>query len=170
MFWTSHRYGRRVLDSMSEALDGALATAGARTLILVGYSGGGTVAALLAARRSDVRGLITVAANLDHAAWTSHHGDTPLDGSLNPADFADALRAVPQAHFAGEDDDVVPLAVVRSFTRRLQDATSSRLVVVPGADHRCCWLEAWPTLIREARSRLAGKGAAAPGSKAGHRS
>ncbi len=59
---------------------------------------------LLAAQRRDVDAVITVAANLDHRAWTAHHGDTPLHCSLNAADFARRLQSVPQVHYAGEKD------------------------------------------------------------------
>jgi hypothetical protein len=44
------------------------------------------VASLVAARRHDVVRLVTVAGNLDHLAWTTLHGVSPLTGSLNPAD------------------------------------------------------------------------------------
>ncbi len=49
----------------------------------------------MAARRSDVELLVTVTANLDTGMWTEHHDVTPLTGSLNPVNYAGALRAVP---------------------------------------------------------------------------
>jgi pimeloyl-ACP methyl ester carboxylesterase len=58
---------------------------GSTRLTLVGYSGGGTIAVLLAARRSDVAEVITVAANLDVGYWTQRDGLSPLTGSLDPA-------------------------------------------------------------------------------------
>ncbi len=60
-FWTEARYGETVIAAMNEAVDELKATAGATTLDLVGFSGGGTVAALLALRRDDIATLRTVA-------------------------------------------------------------------------------------------------------------
>jgi hypothetical protein len=49
------------------------------------------VAALVAARRTDVDRLVTVAGNLDPTAWAVYQHIQPLTGSLNPADEVDAL-------------------------------------------------------------------------------
>jgi pimeloyl-ACP methyl ester carboxylesterase len=153
-WWTSHRYAPAVVASISEAVDQAKALAGTRTVHLIGYSGGGALAAILAADRSDVGSVITVAANLDHAAWTALHGDAPLRGSLNAADFARAAEAVPQVHFAGERDEVVPLAVTQAYLARMGDRSSTLVRVVPSHDHDCCWASAWPRLLDDARAWL----------------
>ena len=146
-YWSDARYGEAVVAAMDAAIDRANRTIGAHRLRLVGYSGGGAVAALVAARRTDVAQLITVAATLDHAAWTRMKGVSALDGSLNPADHTAALEDLPQVHFVGEDDDVVPPAVARSYLARMRDRSSSRIVTVPGADHDCCWPDRWPALL-----------------------
>jgi len=147
-YWTGARYGEEVIAAMDQALSKLKNAHGDADegIVLIGYSGGGTVAALLAARRKDVRALITLAANLDHVAWTRGHGDSPLKGSLNAADVAARLRLLPQRHFAGGKDRVVPLAVLRSYLRRMGgDDTSLR--VIPDFDHHCCWLRAWPAML-----------------------
>lgn len=151
-YWTSHRYAPEVVDGMGRALDELKRRSGAQSLILAGYSGGGAVAALLAARRADVVGLVTVAANLDIGYWVSHDGLAPLTGSLDPADDAGKLRSIPQVHFAGRRDDVVGPAVTRSYLTRLTPAPAARLVELADFDHRCCWVESWADLAR--RSEL----------------
>lgn len=148
-YWTGARYSEAVIASLDQALS-VLKHAQGRDdarIVLIGYSGGGTVAALLAARRDDVRALITIAANLDHQAWTRGHGDTPLSASLNAADIAGKIRALPQIHFAGGQDKTVPLAVIRSYLRRMGDTGETSLRIIPGFDHHCCWLRAWPRLL-----------------------
>lgn len=72
-YWTSHRFAPEVIASANLALEALKKKFGAQCLVLVGYSGGGAVAALLAEQRLDVVRLITIAGNLDHRAWTSHH-------------------------------------------------------------------------------------------------
>lgn len=65
VLWQRARYGEHAVTMMSAALDVLLLTANVQRLRLVGYSGGGAIAALLAAQRSDVACLVTVAAPLD---------------------------------------------------------------------------------------------------------
>ncbi len=154
-YWSSHRYAEAVVASLDRAiglLKRKLGMSRAR-LLLIGYSGGGQVAALLAARRRDVAGLLTVAANLDHAAWTAYHGDTPLSGSLDAADEAPLLRGLPQRHLVGEEDEVVPPVIVRTFARRLGPEGMESVVLVPEFDHHCCWVRDWPELLRRYQPR-----------------
>jgi dienelactone hydrolase len=151
-YWTSRRYAPEVVDSIGAAIDALKEKVGARRLVPVGYSGGGALAALLAARRADVAEVITVAADLDLAYWTARAGLAPLRGSLDPALVADRLGAIPQIHFTGGEDHRVGTDVVRSFMRRLPPATPARLVEIAGFDHACCWVRDWPSLIERARS------------------
>ena len=145
-YWSSHRFAPEVIAAVGRALDEARRRTGASRLVLVGYSGGGAVAALTAAGREDVVALATVAAPLDHAAWTRHHRVDPLTGSLNPADSATRLSALPQIHFAGARDEIVPPAVIAAFLSREGPDASRRLYTSAEADHHCCWLRLWPQL------------------------
>lgn len=147
-YWTDRRYGPKVVAAIGDAIDRTRAEIGAREVELIGYSGGATIAALLAARRTDIVRLITVAGNLDVAAWVKDGGLTPLTGSLDPADFASALRGLDQTHFYGEKDEIVPPVVQKSFMAKLGAAPRARLVPLAGFDHRCCWEAEWPRLLR----------------------
>lgn len=140
--WTSHRYGEEVVAAVNQAVNHL---AGGRRLTLVGYSGGGTVAALVAARRHDVVRLITVAAPLDVVAWARAHGQPPLAGSLSPLDQADRLVALPQLHFVARDDTAVPPAVNDAMFARLPAAVVRRVA----GDHDCCWVERWHDWLAE---------------------
>lgn len=144
-YWTFARYNERVIASVDSAVTALRAEANAPGVLLYGYSGGGAVAALLAARRTDVVRLTTIAGVLDHARWTSMDGMTPLDASLNPPDVAAALEKIPQLHYSGAEDTVVPTAVARSFVARFR--TPPPLVVLPGVDHDCCWVNRWSGLL-----------------------
>jgi len=154
--WTTHRFSRDNVGAVSEAIDRERARKPERPLVLVGYSGGGVVAALVAARRSDVALLITLGAPLDTADWTRRMWLSPLDGSDSPLDHAAALAHVPQVDFVGEKDAIVPIETVRSFVDALGPTAAAKVVVVPDYDHRCCWLRDWPQLRETAlRSALA---------------
>lgn len=147
-YWTNRRYAPDVLGSIGDAIDQMKNRTHADELILIGYSGGGAIAVLLAAQRRDVAGVVTVAANLDLAYWTQRDGLSPLSGSLDPAAVAGSLGAIPQAHFTGGRDDIVGTDVVRSYLRRLPPGTPARLIEIPGFTHSCCWSRDWPDLMR----------------------
>lgn len=140
--WTSHRFAPEVIGALGRALDEAKRESGADRLVLVGYSGGGVAAALLAARRSDVAALVTVVAPLDLAAWATAKRLTPLAGSLDPARETGRLAVVPQWHIAGGNDRVVPPDVVRGFGTLV----GAPVRVVPGMEHDGDWPALWPSL------------------------
>jgi len=147
LVWTHERYSDTVVASMTAALRSYLSAHPHPAVVLVGYSGGGTLAWLMASRVPETVRVVTVAANLDTDAWARGHGYSLLAGSLNPA-LAPALApSIRQLHLVGERDTNVPPAVVRSFARAHADA---RVVEVPGYDHRCCWLEIWPRPVSDA--------------------
>lgn len=147
-YWTTERFSPEIVAAENKAVDALKQRFGARRLTLVGYSGGAAVAALLAERRGDVVRLITVAGNLDHRAWTSHHRVTPLSGSLNPADDKALLAKIPQWHLVGERDKTVPPFLAQDFAAGMSAAHVS---VIDGYDHKCCWSENWATLWKDIR-------------------
>ena len=147
-YWTGRRYAPEVVAAAGAALDELKRRAGAGRLALVGYSGGGALAVLLAARRADVASVVTVVANLDLGEWVRRGRFTPLAGSLDPAADATAVAAIPQVHLTGGRDDVVGPEVVRAFLARMPGDAPARLVEIPGFTHFCCWAEQWKGLQR----------------------
>lgn len=150
-YWTNRRFAPEVVAASNQAIDALKQSFGADKLVLVGYSGGGAVSALVAARRKDVVQLITVAGNLDHRTWTEQHRIPPLEGSLNPADEWRALASLPQLHFVGERDMVVNRAVADAYASRFPLDQRPEVVSIPDFDHSCCWAEKWSALLPERR-------------------
>jgi pimeloyl-ACP methyl ester carboxylesterase len=137
--WTSHRFSDEVIRSMARALDVLKIRFKANNVRLIGYSGGGAVASILAAKRDDVRLLITVAGNLDHHQWTEYNQIAPLSGSLNPIDYQELLENVPQIHLVGDRDHTVPGSVLTSYLNQMKHLDNVKSFIVNGADHTCCW-------------------------------
>ena len=145
-WWTDRRFATEVVQATSRAIDQLKQRFHASNIALVGYSGGGAIATLLAARRKDVTRLVTVAGNLDHALWTQQHHAAPLTGSLNPADAWQALIGVPQVHFAGGSDSIVSREIAEAYIARFPADKRPQLRIIEGFDHACCWVEQWPQL------------------------
>src|SRR5262249_6261305 len=99
------------------------------------------------ARRQDVASLRTVAGNLDSEAVNRFHKVDPMPGSLNPVDAATAIAHIPQIHFIGTDDRVVPATIASDFEKATGDGRCVALQPVQGAGHQDGWVEQWPTLL-----------------------
>jgi hypothetical protein len=152
--WTVARYGEDVVASLATAARELGRSTGAEGLVLLGFSGGGTLSMLVAERLPEVRAVVTVAANLDVAAWVEHHGFEPFAGSLDPARRPPLDSRILQVHLAGADDRIVPPALVRDAVARQPLA---RFEVWTGFDHTCCWRDAWPGVLVDLSRELANR-------------
>jgi pimeloyl-ACP methyl ester carboxylesterase len=148
-WWTSHRYSPQVVKSLATALRRLVTRSGHTSIQLIGYSGGGTLAALMAKSLEDMTDtLVTVGGNLAVREWERQHGYTPLHGSLDPLEEPPLAASVHQLHFLGEDDRVIPRDGAARFVARQPDA---ELRVLPGYDHVCCWEQHWRTHLQQVR-------------------
>ncbi len=146
--WTDARYGEPVVASLAAALERYDGARGKR-IAWFGYSGGGVLALLLARRFPQTVAVVTVAANLDVAAWARHHRRLPLAGSLNPAARPPLPPNVVQRHYFGSADQVVPGAL-----RPRQFAPEASWIEVAGFDHVCCWQALWPDVLAEVAAAI----------------
>lgn len=151
-YWTSHRYSKEVIETYGAILDNLKKQAGVGGYHLVGFSGGGAIATLLAASRDDILSLKTVAGNLDIVQHSNLHKVKQLHGSLNPADYARDLRHMPQRHLVGGKDDNVPSVIAESFVAKQGDENCAFIRMVPNATHNKGWESVW----REEHRRNAG--------------
>lgn len=143
-FWTERRFAAEVVAAYDEAISQQKSALGARRIRLFGYSGGGVLATLLAARRDDVEFLVTVAAPLALAEWVAWHEISALRGSLDPSALGENARLPPSVHFVGGNDETVPVPIVERFVRR----KGGRMEVIAGFEHECCWVRDWAALIK----------------------
>lgn len=143
-YWDEARYGSAVLSSLNQAI--ASRQQPEQKLELIGYSGGGVLAALLAAGRDDVANLRSLAAPLDVAAWVAHHRISPLTESDDPTRHLPVLQSIPQLHFAGQDDAIVPPAIQQGFLQKL-NSRCAELRLLPTSHHQG-WHAGWPGLLQ----------------------
>jgi dienelactone hydrolase len=148
--WTFARYAETIVNSMTKVVESHAAKLNAQRVRLVGYSGGGVLAVLIAERLNNVASVVTIAANLDVSAWAAHHGYLPLNDSLDPAK---SILPHPwhEVHLQGALDKTVPIASTRAYFERFESATS---ITFDEYDHVCCWVQDWDKLQEKIREEL----------------
>ncbi|UMO88072.1 lysophospholipase [Pectobacterium sp. PL64] len=144
-YWTGKRFAPEVIAAMDRSITHYAAKVPTQPIVLTGYSGGGAVAVLIAARRHDIALLRTVAGNLDHDAVNRFHEVSLMPDSLNPRDVVRQVAAIPQWHFSGADDRIVPPFVAERFARAVGECAQVR--IIPGMGHEGDWGSLWPSLI-----------------------
>ena len=147
-YWSNKRFSEEVIASMNQAVDRLKLEAKAKEIHLIGYSGGGAVAVLVAARRNDVASLRTIAGNLDHEAVNHYQGVSSLNGSLNPMDYAAKVSAIPQEHLVGTKDKVIPVFIAKEFAKKANNPLCVKITEVPEASHTSGWIEVWLKVLR----------------------
>lgn len=142
--WTSARYSETIVSSMTSAIRALSKRHNATQIWLMGHSGGGTLAMLLAEQLPQVTRVVTLAANLDTDGWTKHHRYTPLYSSINPATKQDLRTEIWQWHLIGGRDTVIPVQLIKPVIMRQASASGFEF---PGFSHGCCWEGVWPDVL-----------------------
>jgi pimeloyl-ACP methyl ester carboxylesterase len=143
-YWTSERYSEVVIDSMAKALRKLMREYGHTDLHLMGFSGGGSLAMLMAERFPETRSIVTIAGNLDIETWTDLHGYDALTGSKNPKSMSPLPMNIAQYHLAGGKDRNVPAKIIREA---LVNQADSQFILFSDFTHGCCWEEVWREVL-----------------------
>jgi hypothetical protein len=122
--WTNGRFSKSVIDSVAATIK---QIAGKRPVVLIGYSGGAMVTGLVIKQHPEIniKKWITIAGVLNHHDWTEYFGDANLDKSLD----MDSLPNVPQIHYAGDKDNIVPIELSQKWI------PADKLKIISGATH-----------------------------------
>lgn len=147
-YWSSHRYAPEVIAAFDQVLNQLKEKNKNSHFVLIGFSGGASIAALIAAERNDVSGLITVAGDLNHVALNEYHHTTPLKGSLNPTKVAAKLKNIPQHHFTGGRDKIVPPWLAEEFAKAVDNPGCVKVTNLKNVSHHKGWESRWVELVK----------------------
>jgi pimeloyl-ACP methyl ester carboxylesterase len=142
--WTTARYSETVVLAMAAAIHSFCVEHGFRKVILIGHSGGGAIAMLVAGHLPETQALITLAGNYDIDAWADFHGYDRLSLSLNPAQFPNT--GIPEWHYLGDKDSNIPPVL---FSQDLLNRANSHVIVLPDTEHNYGWVKHWPNILSE---------------------
>lgn len=140
-FWTDGRFHPWVIESMEQAVLSLKEKYGAKKIILMGYSGGGVVAGLLASRLPPeiVQEWVTVASPISWEPWIAHHHVSPLSHSLSLEPEVSRLVHVPQKHYLGAKDTIVPWEVQDRWRAEMSHNPKAAWYRIPGLAHGGNW-------------------------------
>lgn len=127
-YWTVGRFAKEVIASSDAVMTQLSQELNITQWRLHAYSGGATVAAILADTRQDVAALTTYMGNLNHQAWTDYHQVTPLYASLNAIQFTQSIRYKPQRHYIGLQDKVIPNSIIESYLQAQQQPAQVEVI------------------------------------------
>lgn len=148
-YWTSHRYSEEVLDSITNVIKTEILSSDPSSLILIGHSGGGAIASLIACQFDRPTYLITISANLDTEAWTNYHNWSPLNGSLNPAIDSKLCPHLTQLHFHGAIDEQIPVKLNNNY----YNYHHTKPIIIENATHSN-WTKFWPEIQNILKQKL----------------
>lgn len=141
--WTFGRFHGKIIQIYQEFLDKLKQEQGYVGFHLHGFSGGATVALLIATQRTDVLSITTFAGLLDTTTWTQTQHCTPLYDSLNPIDYAKALSKIPQVHYQGSRDKTIGPPVIEAYQRHFKTKDPIKIIFIPGYSHYSAWDIFW---------------------------
>ncbi|WP_194842530.1 alpha/beta fold hydrolase [Endozoicomonas sp. OPT23] len=146
--WTFGRYNKDILQAMNSAVTTLKNQGNYKQLELIGYSGGATLALLIASERSDVTSVRTVAGNLVPDYTNNLHRVSPMPEALNPVDYRIKLVKLPQIHFYGTEDRVIPAAISQYYRQQFSQTHCIQTIAVEKASHSSRWTESWSQLLK----------------------
>jgi len=138
-YWSDKRGSEEVISSINQAISIVKQKQNISSIRLIGYSGGGGIAALIADRRADVSEFVSVSGNLNYKLFTQTHNLSPMNGSIDPITVANQIGSIPQIHYVGADDKIIPKQIALSF--------SDKVKVINDVSHDN-WPDKWAQILR----------------------
>lgn len=134
--WTSERYGDSVVSSMCDAANRLSFERNAKTVGLIGYSGGGAIAVAMRRCVRDLSAITTIAGNLDIEAWAAYHGYAPVELPSPPESAAASGERLVETHWQCLQDKTVPPSITDKYFDRHPQA---RRIIVDDCEHADGW-------------------------------
>ena len=138
-YWSNKRSSEEVISSINQAISIVKQKQNISSIRLIGYSGGGGIAALIADRRADVNEFVSVSGNLNYKLFTQTHDLSPMNRSIDPITVANQIGLIPQIHYVGADDKIIPRQIALSF--------SDKVKVINDVSHDN-WSDKWAQILR----------------------
>lgn len=148
-YWNKQRFSLEVIENYMQILNKLKSEYKISSFALIGYSGGAAIATLSASLRSDVIKLITIAGNIDTDKWIALHNISPLEGSINPANYSSTLKFIPQTHLIGSKDTIIPPVIFDSYKKHFSSDINIKSIICEKCTHSDGWIEEWTKYLKQ---------------------
>ncbi len=126
--WTTARFSKEVINATYQAISQLIEK---QEIILIGYSGGAQVAGLLGVIKPlNLKFIATIAGNIDVDTWVKDKNLSPLTHSLSLCLYKKEFLKIPQIHYVGEKDKIIPPYITQNFLQ-----TNKSIIPLPNATH-----------------------------------
>ncbi|HJD55122.1 MAG TPA: alpha/beta hydrolase [Rickettsia endosymbiont of Pyrocoelia pectoralis] len=143
-YWLDKRMNGEVVSSINDVIN---TINNGQKFSLVGFSGGGGLAILIANQNPNVKDIITIAGNLDTENFDKHHNYRGyLVKSLNPINYAKQVNNIPQLHLSGQNDKRVPPFIAESYVKA-SSSTCVKHQIIPDNSHARGWDKVWSGIL-----------------------
>jgi hypothetical protein len=140
--WTSAQYSSTVLNSYKEIINSL--SRNYKEIHLVGYSGGaGIVMYLGSLGNKNIKSIRTIAGNINHNQLTKILNISKLKKSINFDIIEKKNTSIPQLHYYGLKDKVVPNELQIFYKKRNINNNCINIQSVSDVSHNNGWLEYW---------------------------
>ncbi|MDD7805787.1 MAG: hypothetical protein PUP46_09575 [Endozoicomonas sp. (ex Botrylloides leachii)] len=146
--WTFSRYSSASIQAINQAITFIKESKHYHSIELIGFSGGATIALLIAAQRNDIQSVRTIAGNLDPSYTNTLHRVSPMPTALNPKDFSNRLQHIPQWHFIGKSDPVILPVIFEHYLSAFKNKRCIKSQLIDHATHHNGWVNIWPKLLQ----------------------
>ena len=135
--WEEGKYAPEVVDEMKDVIQSWQKKYNLKEIEFVGYDGGAAFALSLPTRLTNVKvtRVVTIAGILDTKTDAMYRDEDIMLDSVNPANELYLLSGIPQIHYVGGKDKVVPMVFTQNFVKKLPNPVSVQIKRVPNADH-----------------------------------
>ena len=110
---------------------------------LIAYSGGDTIALMLGANREDIHSISTIAGNLNHNELSRMTKTSPLTNSILTNEFIFKTEKIPQIHYYGEKDKVIPEKIFLDYKNSFSKQNCIKIFKIETLDHFSGWDLFW---------------------------
>jgi hypothetical protein len=143
-YWTKDRLAPEVIQNMNEIL----ANFSDYKIEIIGYSGGGEIAKYLTLLNKNIINLRTIAGNIDQEEFAKIHNVPQLNDNWSRADLS-RIAKVPQIHFVGDNDKIVPIKIAQKYLQKLPNKNCSKIIEVKESSHAKGWELRWKWFLKE---------------------
>lgn len=138
-YWTQDRFSTIAIKAISSVVDRYKNY----EINLIGYSGGAMIALHLP--QKNIKTIRTIAGNLDAEEFVKLHKISPLK---TPKIDYERLSKIPQIHFIGSRDEIIPLQIFAAYHKKLPSKNCVKIKVTPNATHNENWQQMWQYNLR----------------------